>query len=142
MKSHRLLFTVVVLTLIGLFICAAQTASAATKPAPPPPIDPRKLVKSVDVKTNTVVLQFMRDKSVHAYTIDDRTILQVNNEAGKITDVKPGMVVDDFLERTDTILDSLTLSGYGADPVTPKSKPPAKPPVKPKTPPPAPPAQT
>ena len=139
MKPHRILFTVASLALAFLFTFAVLNATAAAaKPAAPPPIDPRKLVKSVDAKSSTLVIQYMRDKTLHTYTIDDLTTLKVNNEAGKISDIKPGMVVDDFLERTDTILDSLTLSGYGAEPaVKPAATPKPKPKPKPTTPPPA-----
>jgi hypothetical protein len=129
MKHHRVLFTVVLLILIGLFTASMMNAAAAT-PAKPAPVDPRKLIKSVSVPDSSVVIQFMRDKTTHAYKIDDITALKVNGVTGKVSDIKAGMVVDDFVERDDQTLDGLTVSGYGGD--TSSAKPVAKPKPKPK----------
>lgn len=116
-------------------------ASKPNKPAVPPvPVDARKLIKSVDAAKSSVVIQYMRDKTLHAYAIDEITVFKVNNVSGKVADIKPGMVVVDFLERDAHTLDSLTLTGYGETPAAAKPKPKLKP--KPTPPPPPPPPQT
>ena len=122
MNSSRL-FSAVAGALI--MVCLGSAVQAATKksttPAAPP--DVRKLIKSVDAKANTITIVYDRDKSTHIYKIDDMTKLTLNNQPGKFADIKPGMVVDDSLERDNDDLDALTLSGDGAP----------KPVVKPKT---------
>ncbi len=136
MKSFRSYLIVATLALTFLFSIAVLNATAAAaKKAEPPPVDPRKLIKTVDVKDSTVVIQYMRDQSLHNYVIDDLTTLTINNASGKIDGIKPGMVVDDFLERTDKILDSLTVSGNGGTttPAAAKAKPKPKPAAKPAT---------
>jgi hypothetical protein len=127
MKPFHHFFPFMLLAIALLFTVTAS-ASAPKKPAPPP--DLRKLIQSVDVKNSTVVIRSMRYKEDHPYKIDDFTVLTVNNVSGKLADVKPGMVVEDYLERGTDTLDSLTLSGYGT---VPAAKPAAKPaPPKPK----------
>jgi hypothetical protein len=127
MKPFHPSFPVALLAIALLFTVTAS-ASAPKKPAPPP--DVRKLIQSVDVKNSTVVIRIMRFKTDHTYKIDDFTVLTVNNAPGKLADVKPGMVVEDYLERGTDTLDSLTLTGYGT---VPAAKPAAKPaPLKPK----------
>ncbi len=133
MKSFRSYLIVTTLTLSFLFSFAVSTATAAAAKKDAAPPDVRKLVKTVDVKGSTVVIQNMRDKTLHTYVIDGLTNLTLNNAAGKVDGIKPGMVVDDFMERTDTILDSLTLSGYGETPAAPAAKPKPKPAAKPAT---------
>lgn len=100
-------------------------AQAKTKePAPPP--DLRKLIKSVDAKASTVTIVNNRDKSTHIYKVDDLTKLLVNNQPAKFPEIRPGMVVDDSLERDNDDLDELSVTGYGSEPVA-KSKKDAKP---------------
>jgi hypothetical protein len=140
MKALRVFFSVVMVALTFLFTFAVLTTTAAPAKKAAPPPDPRKLIKTVDVKGSTVVVQYMRDKSFHTYLIDGLTTLTINNVPGKVDGIKPGMVVDDFLERTDKILDSLTVSGYGGTPTPAAAKPKAKP--KPAAQPAAAPAQT
>jgi hypothetical protein len=113
------------LVLLILFFCFDASALAAAKKVPPP--DPRKLVLSVDPKTNSFVVQSMRDKSKHTYKVDDMTRIKVNNQDGKFADIKVGMVVDDSIERDYDTLDSLNLSGYGTTADGKKVKAPPKP---------------
>ena len=127
MKLSRFVFPAAALTLSIFVLCLGLSAIAATAPKPPPPVDARKLIKTVDVKNSSVTIQFMRDKTLHPYKIDGMTVLKLNNQDGKVADIKAGMVVDDFQERYSDTLDSLSLSGYGETPVAAKPKTPAKP---------------
>jgi len=68
------------------------------------------LIKSVNLKTCEVVIVYKHDGSTHTYKIDFATPLGVNNSADMIADVKPGMVVDDYAERSNDTLDSLSVS--------------------------------
>jgi hypothetical protein len=110
MKSYGFLM---MLALVCFLIGPVQIAGAATKKAPPPPVDTRKLIKSVDVAASSVVIEYMRDKTLHAYKVDSVTSLKVNNVSGTVAQIRPGMVVDSFLERDDQTLDGLSVSGYG-----------------------------
>lgn len=132
MKSIRLFSTIVVYAFALLLLTVSVPyAKGATKVIPPPPpVDTRILIKSIDVKAGTVTLKYMRDAKApdHTYGVDDMTLLKVNNVAGKITDIKIGMVVDSYLERDNDNLDALSLSGYGGSITAPaKPKTPAKP---------------
>ena len=89
----------------------ALAAAKAKKPAPPP--DMRKLIQSVDQGSSSVIIVYQETKQTHTYHVDDMTALKVNGAAGKITDIKPGMEVTDYLERDNDNLDGLTLTGYG-----------------------------
>jgi hypothetical protein len=124
MKLSRLLFIVTTLTVALLFTLPISTAVAGST------VDTTKVIKSVDAAGSSVVIQYMSDKTLHPYKIDDVTMLKVNNVAGKVADIKPGMVVDDFVERDDQTLDGLSVSGNGTSP--PAAKPTAKPKPKPK----------
>jgi hypothetical protein len=121
MKSFRFFFVVSAMVLALLFVLAAPNANAGKPKEPPLPPDTRKLIKSVDVKAGSLVVVNLRDKSLHTYAIYELTVITVNNVKGTIADIKPGMVVDDYMERDDTTLDSLSLSGYGT-PAPDKSK--------------------
>jgi hypothetical protein len=132
MKSSRLSFFAAFVLLVFV-TCLGLSVRAATK-APPPPPDMRKMIKSVDAPASTVIIVYMHDRSTHTYKVDGLTVLKVNNQDGKIADVKPGMVVDDYAERDFDTLDSLSLSGYGTPPAV-KPKAPAKPKPKPAAPP-------
>jgi hypothetical protein len=131
MKPSRLLLTVTTLALTLLFTFAVPTATAAAaKPAAPPvPVDTRKMIKSVDAAAGTIVIQYMRDKTIHAYQVYELTSIKVNFVAGKIADIKPGMEVSDFLEKDSQTLDSISVTGSGT---TSDAKPTAKPKPKPK----------
>ena len=96
------------------------SAAAAKKPAPPP--DMRKLIQSVDKDNSSVVIIYKESKQTHTYHIDDVTVLNVNGVPGKITDIKPGMEVKDYVERDNDDLDGLTLIGYGDEAKTPAKK--------------------
>ena len=115
MKSSRLLFfaALALLVFVTGLDQSALAAAAKKKPADEPPPDNRKLIQSIDVKASTVVVQYNHDKSTHAYKIDDLTVLKINNQTGKVADIKVGMVVDDYIERDFQNLDSISLSGYG-----------------------------
>jgi hypothetical protein len=133
MRSHRVFFAPAVL--VGCFLFAlsmgSAPAAAAKKPAPPP--DMRKLIKSVDKDTSSVVIIYQNSKLTHTYHIDDVTQLTVNGVPGKLADIKPGMVVTDYVERDNDDLDGLKLTGYGTEPAAkkPTTKPAAKPVAKP-----------
>ena len=128
MKSARLFSVITALAVAFIFFCTANQASASNKnQKPPPPVDDRKLIKSVDTAGSEITIEYKRDGTEKTYKVDFMTVLKVNNSAGKISDVKAGMVVDDYLERDNDVLDSITVSGYPSDkPATgdkPKSKP-------------------
>jgi len=106
-------------------LTVSHAAASTTKP--PPPEDFRKMVQTVDVKDSEVVVVYMHDRSTHTYKIDFVTALKVNNVAGKIDDLKAGMVVDDYVERDNDSLDLLSVSGYGTNPTAAKPKKSAKP---------------
>ena len=114
-----LLFTTTAVALVVICLGSAAHASKPKEPAAPP--DLRKLIKSVDAKASTVTIVNNRDKSTHTYKVDDQTTVMVNNQPVKFPEIKPGMVVDDFVERDSDDLDSVSLTGYGTEPVV-KSK--------------------
>jgi hypothetical protein len=122
MKPSRLLIAVSTCVIVFLFTFAATPLNAAAKKTVEPPVDGRKLIQSVNAKESTIVIQYMRDKSTHTYAIDNFTTLTLNNVSGKITDIKAGMEVTDYVERDGSSLDTLTLKGYGADPAKKKQK--------------------
>ena len=138
MKSFCFRFVVAALAFAVFLSSSGSIAAAPPAKKPEPPADLRKLIKSVDAANSLVVIQYMNDKTTHAYKIDDVTMLKVNNVVGKISDIKPGMLVDDYVERDDQTLDGLSVSGESAPAAAPKPKAPAKP-AKSK---PTPPAQT
>ena len=121
MKPFRLFFSTAALALALLMMLAATTTSfgASKAKTPPPPIDTRILIKSVDAGAGTIVIQYMRDKSTHTYTIDDLTAVTVNNSTGKIADVKAGMQIDNYVERDPRTLDTLTVSFASPAPQAP-----------------------
>ena len=122
MKPFRLLLVLITLALALSFLFAAPSARAAAKTPPPPP-DVRKLIKSVDVAAGTIVIQYMRDKRLRTYSLDDVTTITLNNSPGKIADIKPGMEMTDYVERDDHTLDSITLQGFGTPPPAAKAPP-------------------
>ena len=130
MKRIRRFSVIAALVVGSVLTVSAPPAVAASKVAkPPPPVDARILIKSVDLKAGTVTFRYMRSAKApdHTYAIDGTTQLKVNNVAGKITDIKSGMVVSSYLERDNDNLDGLELSGYGEQPAAAKPKKPAKP---------------
>ena len=108
MRNFRLLFPTVALVL-GFSALVATPASAASKPVPPPPVDTRILIKAVNAANSTVDVEYMRNKSVHTYKIDDVTAVKVSNTPSKFSDIKVGMKVDDSVERDNDTLDSITV---------------------------------
>jgi hypothetical protein len=121
MKSFHFSLSVVLVAFALLLTVSAPSAIAGKPKTPPPPPDTRKLIKSVDVKGGSMVIQNMRDKTLHTYAVYELTAITVNNLKGTLADIKPGMVVDDSMERDDTTLDSISLSGSGT-PEPDKSK--------------------
>ena len=102
---------------------APTSASAASKPPPPPPpVDTRILIKSIDAANSAVVFEYMRDKSVHTYKIDDVTVVKVSNSTGKFADIKVGMKVDDSIERDNDTLDSITVETDNTPPPSARKK--------------------
>ena len=130
MNPSRLLHTATTLVLALLFIFAVPSALAKGKgggkkpAAAPAPVDTRKLIQSVDVAANTVVIKNMREKTTHTYAIDNVTVVKVNNVDGTIADIKANMEVTDFVERDNDALDSISVSGNGEAPsaAVPKKK--------------------
>jgi hypothetical protein len=122
MKSLRLLLAAVTLTVTLLLTLAVQTAAASSSSKAPPPIDPRILIKTVDESAGTVEIEYMRDakEPTHVYTIDDLTTIQVNDDPGKISDIKAGMQVREYVERDGHTLDKITVSKADPAPVAPK----------------------
>lgn len=117
MKSSRLLLAATILAF--LFTLAVPTASAdriKIIKTPETPVDARKLVKSVDVTGGTIEIEVMRDQTTHIYNIDGGTIIRVNNNPGKITDIKVDMEVSDFIERSPQVLDSISLTESDSTP--------------------------
>ncbi|MCE0521930.1 MAG: hypothetical protein LV480_03365 [Methylacidiphilales bacterium] len=107
MNFFRLIFADVALAFIFLFVLAVPSAYA--KPKVPPPIDTRILIKSVDLKANTIEMKYMRNakEPTHIYKIDDTTQVIVSNQKGKIGDIKVGMQVRNYLERDNDTLDNI-----------------------------------
>ena len=133
MHPFRLLFTAAFFSLVLLFTFSNPCA-AATKAKAPPPVDSRILIKSVDVPNSTIEIKYMRDakQPTHTYKIDEITQLTVNGTKGTVAQIKPGMVVGEYVERDGDTLDSISLTGYGED--TSTTKPTTKPKPKPTTP--------
>jgi hypothetical protein len=120
MKTRRCL---AVLLLVLIHFGASAVAQASTKPKKPAvPQDTRKLIKAVNVKTDTIVIVDMLAKTKHAYAIDVVTKVQVGNVPGTFADLKVGMKVDDYVERDNDTLDSITVDTDYASPVAQPSK--------------------
>jgi hypothetical protein len=105
--------------MLGLFSMSPADAAAAKK-APPKPVDPRILIKSVDVAKGQIVITYMRDKRNATYTIDDTTVLTVQGHPGTIKDIEVGMQVFGYVERDEYSLNSLDVKTADAAPVAPK----------------------
>lgn len=118
MRSSRNYFSPVLLACCFLIVLGTCWASASKPKKPAPPPDLRKLIKSVNTQSSSVVIVYMESKLTHTYRIDAVTVLKVNGIPGKIADIKPGMEVMDYLERDNDDLDGLTLTGYGEEPKT------------------------
>ena len=89
MKFSSLQSAIATPALVFLFAFAVTPAHAGNKAqTPPPAVDPRILIQSVDASSSTIVVQYMRDKTTHAYTLDDITVVTVNNSPGKFSDIK------------------------------------------------------
>ena len=123
MKSARLFFAVATLAMAFLLTCAVTTANASHKSAPPPPpVDGRILIDSVDASSKTVVFKYMRDGSNHTYSFDDLSVIKVGDASSDPTTVdqiKVGMQVRDYVERDSHILDSIIVSPAAPAPTNP-----------------------
>jgi len=71
-----------------------------------------KTIQSVLADKNSVVIFYKESKIERTYRIDANTELKVNGVAGTFADIKAGMQVQDYMERDNDDLDSLTLIGY------------------------------
>ena len=125
MKPSRTLFTITTLALALLVTIAIPSAHAGkkkAKEAEKPVVDPRILIDSVDASAGTVVLNYKRDGTTHTYTLDGMSTIKVGDstDPAKISDIKTGMQVRDYVERDDHTLDSITVST--ADPAPAKAK--------------------
>ena len=118
---HLRYLSLTVATILALCATALTPASAASK-TPPPPVDTRILIKSINAANSTVVFEYMRDKSVHTYKIDDMTVVKVSNSTSKFADIKVGMKVDDSIERDNDTLDSITVETDNTPPPTEAKK--------------------
>jgi len=106
--------------------CPVQTAFASNKDkTPPPPVDERILIESVDTSAGMIVLRYMRDGTTHTYALDSVSVIKVgdaNSDPVAISDIKAGMQVRDYVERDDHTLDSLLVSEADRAPEAPKKK--------------------
>ena len=122
MKPFRLLFSIATLALIVLFTLTATITEASTPKPAPAPVDPRILIKSVNAATGTIVIQYMRDKTVRTYTMDDLTVIKINDNPGKMADVKVGMQLTAYVERDAHTLDSASIDNASPGPTPPPKK--------------------
>jgi len=102
MKTSRLLLAVT--TLAFLFTLSVSTATAGTtgngwsqRQNP----DLRYLITSVDATTNTIQVEFMRDKTTVAYKIDANTRIRVGDNMGTFDQIKVGMQVRKYFLKAD-----------------------------------------
>jgi len=110
MTPSRLLLAVTTLAMALLFTFAVPTATAAsTAKTVTPPLDTRKLIKSVDAAAGTIEIENMRTQTSRSYKVDSVTSIKVNNAPGKIADIKVGMQVRDTVDRDDQTLDSISV---------------------------------
>jgi hypothetical protein len=121
---HLRYLSLTIATIFTLCAMALTPASAASKPPPPPPpVDTRILIKAINAANSTVDIEYMRNKSVHTYKIDDLTAVKVSNTTSKFADIKVGMKVDDSVERDNDTLDSITVeTDHTPAPSAPKKK--------------------
>jgi len=98
-----------VLPLFCLFVLSAGVVFAAAPKKPAPPPDYRKLIKSVDVKANSISILNSRTKEVHTYHIDDLTVVKIDGAPAKFAAIKAGMEVSDSTERDADDLDAVSL---------------------------------
>ena len=109
--------------LVALLLLTVSVSAKDTPPAPDSPDDTRKIVRAVDRSAGSVEVQTMFDQAMHHYKIDLGTVITVNGGAGKISDIKVGMQLDDYVERDPETLDSISLvPGDGANATTAKGK--------------------
>jgi hypothetical protein len=122
MKIYRILFAIAFLALINLLLSSGQTLAASTKPKEIPPEDTRNLIHAINAAAGTIEIEYMRNKQTHTYSLDDITMIKVNNVPGKITDIKTGMQVRDYVERDDHTLDKIVVDKADPAPSVPKAK--------------------
>jgi hypothetical protein len=106
-------------------LLSTTSAPVAVDPTKPQYTGSVNKIESVLPDKNSVVIFTALTKTPHTYHVDIATTLQINGINGKFEDIKPGMVVKDYVERDNDDLDSLTLTGgYDDDstPTPPKKK--------------------
>ncbi len=119
---QALAFSLIVLIHLGAFATLSAAAKSKKPSAPAPPPDTRKLVTSINLKNDTIVISDKLAKTDHTYAIDAMTKVQVGNLPGQFADLKVGMKVDDLTERDNDTLDSITVETD----LTPSSDTPSK----------------
>jgi len=122
MSSFRFLCTVAFFVPALFFAEATAKAAGTLTIKLPPPIDTRILIKSVDAKSGTITVRYMRDagQPSRTYIIDGGTVLTVSNVTGTINQIRVGMQVRSYVERDDVALDSIDLGIADPAPVVPK----------------------
>ena len=92
-----------------------STSTAANTPAKPAapagPVDTKKTISAVDAKANTISIQYLSNKKIVVYKVDDFTTIRVNGNLAKLADVKTGMVVSESSERDTQTLDRIFCGG-------------------------------
>jgi len=100
----------VVVGFLCFFVVAPIGVKGKGKPAvPPPPVDARKLIESINAADSAISIKNMRDNTVRSYKVDDVTVVNVNDSPGKISDIKVGMLVVDSVERDANMLDGISV---------------------------------
>ena len=94
---------------IALLLTVSAYAKDKVAPADDAPDDTRKIVRAVDRSSNSIEVQTMFDQAMHHYKIDPATVIVVNGGAGKFSNIKVGMQVNDYVERDSQTLDSISL---------------------------------
>jgi len=122
MKSYQLLLGAFLLSFTLLPSQSAHAGGGTVTIKPDPVIDKRILVSAVDLKAGTIVVKYMRDpkEANHTYKIDDLTALTVDNQTGKINQIKVGMQVRGYTERDNDTLDSIAVGKADPAPIQPK----------------------
>ncbi len=105
MKPSSIFAVLTTLVLVFVFTFAASTAIAEEGSGPIV-----KVVKSVG--DGKIEVQFSRGERsvVHSYAVTGTTAITINNAAGTLADVKPGMTVNEVAPKEGGPLTSLSVS--------------------------------
>ena len=126
MKSSRLLFAVTTLAFLFTLIVSVATAGTAGNGwSQRREVDLRYLITSVDATTETIQVEFMRDKTIQTYKIDANTRIKVGNNMGTFDQIKVGMQFRNYAVREGQTLAAIVVDKADSAPVEP-------PPVTPK----------